>query len=80
MSGQIAVWSGVHTTTPFDAADVTGNATTATTWTPPTITTVTPGARVVSAVATSDDNALTIMTAQGFTGRMTGTGYDTGGK
>ena len=28
-------------------------------------------------MATSDDNALTIMTAQGFTGRMTGTGYDT---
>ena len=77
MSGQIAVWSGVHTTTPFDAADVTGNATTATTWTPPTITTVTPGAWVVSAVATSDDNALTIMTAQGFTGRMTSTSYDT---
>jgi RHS repeat-associated protein len=36
---------------------------------------------VVSVVATSDDNALTIMTAQGFTGRMTGANYDstTGG-
>jgi RHS repeat-associated protein len=77
MSGQIAVWSGVNTTTPFDVADVTGNATTATTWTPPAITTVTPGAWVVSAVATSDDNALAIGTAQGFTGRMTGAGYDT---
>jgi len=32
---------------------------------------------VVSAVATSDDNALAIVTAQGFTGRMTGAGYDT---
>jgi RHS repeat-associated protein len=77
MSAQIVVWSGVNTTTPFDVADVTGSAAAATQWTPPAITTVTNGARVVSAVATSDDNALSAGTAQGFTVRMSGANYDT---
>lgn len=81
MSGQIAVWRGVDTTTPFDVADVTGNSAAVRDWTPPAITTVTDGAWAVSAVATSDDNALIINAANGFTGRMTGTAYDstTGG-
>ena len=77
MSAQIVVWSGVNTTTPFDVADVTGNAAAATQWTPPAITTATNGARIVSVVATSDDNALSVGTAQGFTARMSGTNYDT---
>jgi hypothetical protein len=77
MSAQIAVWTGVNTSTPFDAADVLGNTAAAATWTPPGITTVTPGAWVVSAVASSDDNALGLGTPQGFTGRMSGTSYNT---
>jgi RHS repeat-associated protein len=77
MSAQIVVWSGVNTTTPFDVADVTGNGAAATIWAPPAITTATNGARVVSAAATSDDNALFIGTAQGFTVRIGGANYDT---
>ncbi len=81
MSGQIAVWRGVDATTPFDVADVTGNSAAVRDWTPPAITTVTNGAWAVSAVASSDDNALIINTANGFTARMSGTAYDstTGG-
>jgi MSHA biogenesis protein MshQ len=77
MSAQIAVWRGVDSTTPFDVADATGTSGAAQNWTPSPITTVTDGAWVVSAVSTSDDNALTVQTAQGFTGRMTGGAYDT---
>ena len=76
MSAQIAVWSGVNATTPFDVADVTGNGAAATIWNPPGITTATNGASVVSAVATSDDNALSV-DALGFTARMSGANYDT---
>lgn len=78
MSGQIAVWRGVDTTTPFDVADVTGNDGNGNEfWTPPSITTVTDGATAVSAVASSDNNQLGFDTAQGFTLRMSGTAYDT---
>ncbi len=83
MSAAIGVWRGVDTTTPFDVADVTGSSAAVDQWSPPSITTVTAGAWVVSAVATSDNNALAILAAQaqGFTGRMTGASYDdtTGG-
>lgn len=77
MSGQIAVWRNVDTTTPFDAADVTGTSAAVRDWTPPAITTVTNGAWAVSAVATSDNNALIVQAANGFTGRMTDAAYDT---
>jgi len=77
MSAQIAVWRGVHTSTPFDVADVTGTSGSSSTWTPPSITTATDGAWVVSAVATHDDNDLDINTSNGFTPRMEGTSYDT---
>jgi hypothetical protein len=77
MSGQIAVWRGVDPTTPFDVADVTGSSAAVRDWTPPAITTVTNGAWAISAVATSDDNDLNVRTANGFTGRMTRTNYDT---
>jgi hypothetical protein len=77
MSAQIAVWRNVNTSTPFDVADVTGSAAAASTWAPPGITTTTNGALVVSAVATSDDNALGFSSAQGFTLRMSGASYDT---
>jgi len=39
------VWSGVHATTPIDAAAVTGNAAAAGGWTPPAIATVNAGTR-----------------------------------
>jgi hypothetical protein len=77
MSGQIAVWRGVDPTTPFDVADVPGTSGSTDLWTPPAITTVTAGAWVVSAVATSDNNILAFGTANGFTARMTGDPYDT---
>ena len=78
MSGQIAVWRGVDTVTPFDVADVTGTTAAVQTWTlPPAITTVTNGAMAVSAVATSDDNALGNNGLNGFTMRMSGANYDT---
>jgi hypothetical protein len=77
MSGQIAVWRGVDTATRFDTFDVENDAAAATTWVPPAITTVTNRALVVSAVATSDDNALNFSSAQGFTLRMSGGSYDT---
>ena len=77
ISAAIGVWRGIDTITPFDVAnDVTGNTAAADQWTPPSITTVTPDAWVISAVATSDDNALAIVTANGFTARLTGANYD----
>ena len=77
MSGQIAVWRGVHTGTPFDVADVTGSSSATTRWTPPSITTATDGAWVVSAVATADNNDVDIDNSNGFTSRMEGSSYDT---
>ena len=77
MSGQIAVWRGVGTTTPFDVADVTGSTAAIRDWIPPAITTVTNGAWAVSAVASSDDSDINVRTANGFTGRMTRTAYNT---
>lgn len=77
LSGQIAVWRGVSTTTSFDVGDATGTAAAAVTYTPPAITTVTANALVVSVVATSDNNDLGLNVAQSFTARMSGTSYDT---
>lgn len=79
MSGQIAVWRGVDRVNPFDTTDVTGNSAAVRNWIPPQITTVTPGAWVVTTVATSDDNALAFAAGlgQGFTLRMSGIAYDT---
>jgi hypothetical protein len=79
MSGQIAVWRGVNTTTPFDVTDTTGQSNpNPTDWfVPPAITTVSAGAWVVAAAATSDDNDVRFLSAVGFTARMSGTSYDT---
>jgi hypothetical protein len=77
MSGQIAVWRGVDTVAPFDVADTTGDSNPSDTWDPPGITTITAGARVVSAVATSDENDVGFSSAASFTARMSGTSYDT---
>jgi hypothetical protein len=64
-------------TTPFDVADVTSSSGAADQWASTGITPATAGALVVSAVGTSDANALAIVTAQGFTARMSGDAYDT---
>ena len=77
MSGQIAVWRGIDTTTPFDVADTTGSSNPSATFTAPAITTATAGALVVSAVATSDTNDLGLSAAAGFTARMSSTSYQT---
>lgn len=79
MSAQIAVWRGVDPSTPFDVADTTADSAAVQNWVPPTITTVTPNAWVVTAVATSDDNELDFAPGldQGFTLRMSGAAYDT---
>jgi MSHA biogenesis protein MshQ len=77
MSAQIAVWRGVNTAVPFDVADATGSSAANQTWTPPSLSTATDGALVVSAVATSDANDLDFDSSQGFALRMSGTSYDT---
>ena len=77
MSGQIAVWRGIDPVTPFDGADTTAGVNPDDVFTPPAITTATPGATVVTAVATSDDNAVGLRTAAGFAARMSGGAYDT---
>ncbi|HVY65679.1 MAG TPA: LamG domain-containing protein, partial [Gammaproteobacteria bacterium] len=76
MSAQIAVWRGVDSAQPFDVADATDTSNPSSTLTAPAVTTVTAGAMVVSAVATSDDNDLGLSSAAGFTARMSGTSYD----
>lgn len=77
MSGQIAVWRGVDTAAPFDVADATNTSNPDDVHTAPAITTATAAALVVSVVATSDDNALAMSSAAGFTVRMGGGSYDT---
>jgi MSHA biogenesis protein MshQ len=77
MSGQIAVWRGVDPATPFDVSDTTGTSNSDDRFVAPSITTVTPGAMVVSAVATSDDNDLGFDSSAGFALRMSGGAYDT---
>jgi hypothetical protein len=79
MSATIGVWRGADATTPFDVNDVTGVAAAADRWTPTAITTATAGALVVSAVTTSDSNALRVTpgSEQGFTRQIGGGSYDT---
>jgi MSHA biogenesis protein MshQ len=77
MSAQIAVWRGVFTAAPFDLADTTATSNPDDQFVAPAIATVTAGALVVSAVATSDQNDVRIDSAAGFTARMSGGGYDT---
>lgn len=77
-AASIAVYRGVDTTTPMDATPVTGESgSTQTTWTPPSITTATADAWVLSIVGSGDNNELTLNTANGFTTRMSGPDYDT---
>jgi hypothetical protein len=82
LSTQIAVYRGVDTTTPFDAAGATGidqieSFSAFTTWTPQSVTTETNGAWALSIVASADDNALSLTTANGYSARMSGASYDT---
>jgi MSHA biogenesis protein MshQ len=77
MSGQIAVWRGVDPGTPFDVGNATLFANPDDVLVAPSLTTVTAGAMVVSAVATSDNNELGLSSAAAFTVRMSGASYDT---
>jgi hypothetical protein len=73
----IAAYRGVDTTTPMDATPVTGESgSQSSTWTPPSITTTTADAWVLSIVGTGDNNELALLTANGFTARMSGADYD----
>jgi hypothetical protein len=74
-SAQIMILRHVHEV--LDVAAVDNDAAAAATWTPPALTTVTDKAIVISAVATADDNALALNTANGFTAQMSGANYDT---
>ena len=73
----IAVYRGVDTTTPMDATPVTGESgSQSSSWTPPSITTTTADAWVLSIVGTGDNSELALLTANGFTARMSGADYD----
>jgi hypothetical protein len=77
-SAQIAAYRGVDTANVWDVASAaTGSNAAATTWTPPSVTTVTANAWTLSTVATSDANALGFSVSQSFTARMSGASYDT---
>lgn len=79
MSCQTLVYSGVDTTTPIDASAVVSDSAgaTAATFTPTGVTTASANAMVVSFASTSDDNAINLSSAQGFTLRISGANYDT---
>lgn len=74
-----AAWSGLFGSNPWDGTAASGNNAAQQTFAPPSFTTNNANARVISFVASLDDNALALSVGneQGFTGRMTGGGYDT---
>ncbi len=73
----IGSWRNVDTTTPFDGVTpFSGGRTAATLWVPPGVTTATDKAKVVSVVATPDDNAKILSTVQGFTELCSGAACD----
>jgi hypothetical protein len=76
-SAFIAAYRNVDTSSPFDANNVTSTSAAATTWTPTAITTNSNFALVLSVVATSDDNALELDTANGFNTNAGAASYDT---
>ena len=77
----ISAFRNVDKTTPLDGVTVQGGTAAAAATLQPNggtgITTTTNGAWVVSVVSTSDDNALNLSTANGFTLQYGGTSYDT---
>jgi hypothetical protein len=75
VSAQIAGFR--YTTLVEDVTEGTNTSGAASTWTPPSVTTVTNNAMVITCVATSDDNALDYNTANSFSLAMTGANYDT---
>lgn len=75
--GFIAAWRGVSTTNPSDATPVTSEGASSNTFTPTGITTATNGARVVSYVSTTDNNAIGYSALNSFTDRASGSAYDT---
>jgi hypothetical protein len=77
--GFAVVYSGVDQTTPLSGVTVLqGTNAAADQFTPPQITPDSASERmVISAVATSDNNALAIVTSQSFTTRASGASYET---
>ena len=76
----IVVYRGVDPTSPFDLASVSeGTNAAATTFTPPSVTTQTDNAWVVSFIQTGDNNAniLNSGNEQGFTARLSGSSFQT---
>lgn len=67
----------VDTTTPFDVTTVTSESNAADQWAPTGLTTASADTLVCSFVATSDDNALDVVTAQGFVKIAHGEAFDT---
>jgi hypothetical protein len=79
LSRTVLVYRSMNTTSLIDASAVVSdsNSTTATTFQPTGVTTNSAEAMVISFVATSDDNALNLSSAQSFTLRVSGIDYDT---
>lgn len=75
ISAQIAAFR--NTSGEIDVAAAVNSNAAAATWTPPSVTTVTPYCLIVSCVATADDNALNFNTVNGFSLVMSGANYDT---
>ena len=76
----IVVYRGVDTTDPFDLASVSeGTNSAASTFTPPSVTTQTNNAWVVSFIQTGDNNSNDLLSGseQGFTGRLVGNTFQT---
>jgi hypothetical protein len=65
-----------NTPTTVSSADSSNNA--AATWTPTGVTTTNDNTRVISVVATPDENQLSMSVEQNFVPRLTGTSWDTG--
>ncbi|HLD09155.1 MAG TPA: DUF4082 domain-containing protein, partial [Methylophilaceae bacterium] len=76
-SGFIAAYRNVNTATPFDVTSATNTAAAAATWTPPSVDTATNFALALTIVATADDNALELSTANVFNTNAGAAGYDT---
>jgi hypothetical protein len=78
MSATVGLWSGVDRVTIFDVADVKNFFAASAQMQPlPAITTVTKGARVVSAVTATDTSKLEVATPVSFVARMFGNPYQT---
>lgn len=78
LAGTITAWSGVTPSVPLDVAEFDEANSAAATYTVSTpIDSVTDRAMAIVFLATSDDNALSMTTANGYTAAYSGASYDT---